>query len=495
MLNLFRFIYYNILFVYKNIRSNIFVNRNDLCDRSKFVLIVSPWHFSATPFYFLKLGAFLNSRKNKVTYIFDDIEYDLSYKINCFILKISLNLLRVNYYKLTDFPESTSSILDDYSGIFNDIVYENLVATFRGEVHNERTEIFRLNYLKKLSENYLKVIFLFEEYNDYSFVIPGGSLGTSGLLVRIADKFNVNYSTIDSGFQFISICNCGIASKNQFISDKSMSLLFAKSQNDFNLCLTEAKDLLENRKNPKYVFQFQATASIGKYEITESYFVLFLNIVWDGAAFVKDFRGFNYLNSIKSFVEYFLVNSIDKLVIRQHPDERKWWGKSNFVLNEFFSDFDSKYPNRLVFLTSIQEVNSYDLISSSKGVFVWSSTIGLESIMMKKQTMFLSINYVYNCPELKKFVFTQEEQLSRFLTNCDDFAITDNDLLFASNLFLITQKYSWFPTIFTPQTVDFLKWVTLDDTVLTEDYIVIKCLESLEVKNSLTDYYLENNII
>jgi hypothetical protein len=491
MLDLFRFLYYSFLFLIGNfsVRNKKCFTNSSIID-GKLVVLISPWNNSATPYFFIKLGSLLKYRGNNVVFVLDDIRFDFNYFLNVVVLKFVLSILNIEYFVISRFEDSKNLLdLSDYR-LFDDVIDENVLAKFKGDVNSDLSIEFKKQFSFQLFKSHLKIVRLLELYSDYHFVIPGGSFGTSGLLVRLGEKFNVSFVTIDSGFGLISICQGGIAAKNQFINSLTVSSLFNKYNN--GSCLNDALLHVKQRMSPTFELSLQSTSAKGVHDIGKDYFVLFLNIVWDSAAFVKNYNHQGYLESIRDFVFKFINNSNQILIIRQHPDERKWWGKSFFILEDFFSEFSEYFGSRLILYSSSYQVNSYDLVNSSKGVFLWSSTIGLESILLGKPTFYLSLNYVSRCDELSHFIYHDEGQLLNFINYTDNFKVTDRDKLYASLVFLITQKLSWHPTLFTPQTADFLKWVKFSTDYFQDNEMISDCLASVELKMSLTDYHIKN---
>ena len=493
MSNLFRFLYYSFLFLVNNLsirnKGSYIKSSNSV---NNLVILISPWNYSATPYYFVKLGSLLKYRGNNVVYILDDIRYDANYFSNYIVLKFVFMILKIDFFILSGFEDSKSLLDFNDHKLLHDAIDQNVLAKFKGDVVSNLSISFRKKFSFVLFKSNLKLVRLLELYKDYHFVIPGGSFGSSSLLVPLAEKFKVSYVTVDSGFELISICEGGIAAKNQFINKLTISSLLDKYKNDNASSIDDALTLVNQRMSPNFELKFQTIPAKEVHDIGKDYFVLFLNIVWDSASFTKNYKNQGYLDSIRDFVFKFIYNSNKVLIIRQHPDERKWWGKESFILDDLFSEFSDYFGSRLILYSSSIEVNSYDLVKSSKGIFLWSSTIGLESILLEKPTFFLSLNYVSTCNELSPFVYRDDDQLLNFIHKTDNFKISEVHKLYASLVFLITQKLSWYPTLFTPQSADFLKWIKLSPDYFNDNLMISDCLASIELKMSLTDFYLQN---
>jgi hypothetical protein len=483
LFNLFRFLKYTFLFLFFN-REN---NESSLSNKN-FIIVISPWNFSATPFFFIKLGNLLKEKNQKVIYLFDNIPYSISHRINIFILKFVFSFLKISYKNIYDSSKINNNILNanEYN-LFLNISYENYISTTRGYFNIKDFLKYKISF-----EYYSPIVIdsineIIIEYPNFNFIIPGGSFGSSSLFTLLMKKNNTNYFTIDSGFSIISNCFKGIASKNQNINEQNFTTYkkhFSEKE------IVYVSDLiLQNRKFNTNINldheKFQINKFTGK-EHFKDYFVLYLNTIWDSAAFVEGFLNLNYQESIKKVVEIFLKSCSNTLIIRIHPHERNWWGKSNFNYKNLLNEFHLHFGERLIFIEPENDINSYDLLIRSNGNIIWSSTIGLESIILKKPTIFISNSYITSINSIQSHLISNTEEIILFFTQSDKYVCNDLSNLDARLIYILTQKFTWLKTLFTPQAIDFLNWVKLQNNILLEDESVKMLLNSLINENNLT---------
>jgi hypothetical protein len=492
LLKIFRLLKYSFLFLFftKDYSLKKYIN-----SKNNFIVIISPWSFSATPYFFIKIGKLLNkNNNNNVTFIFDNIPYNYWYKLNITILKFFINWFKIPYENLYNhkFSKITLNTATECE-ILEELAYENYISTTRGEFNQENFKLFKKSFLKQSSSVFNHLEEIISKNKESVFILGGGSYGTSGLFVFKLNKLNANYFTIDSGFGIISCCYKGIASKQQNINE--IEILNYKKFIKAEDAIKYSEELIDNRKYNKnislYHEQFQLNNFVGTSKFN-NYFVFYLNTIWDSAAFIHGTLNKDYLSSIEIVVDNFLNNSKDNLIIRIHPHERNWWGKSNFDYKKYLFKFEKYYNRRLFFIQSNDEVNSYDLLLNSKGSIIWSSTIGLESIILNLPTIFIAKSYITNINSIGNHLTNNINDLNNFFINPKYYKPNTATNLDSRFVYTITQNYTWLKSPFTPQSRDFLKWIKLKESDLDTDKSVKLIISALENNNQLTYEILQD---
>jgi hypothetical protein len=492
LLNIFRFIKYSLYFYFYNNDLKITNNLNPI---HKFIIIVSPWNFSATPYFFIKLGALLNKNNNHVIFVLDNVPYNYIFKINLYILEKTLTLLRIPYQNIYNDKTYNPSHVDfEESKLYYDIAYENYMSLFRGHFNYTRFINFKNSYEKILPSVNKTLSNLISKNNDFSFIFGGGSFGTTGLFVKKLRECNANFFTIDSGFGIISCCHNGISARRENLNYS----YFEKFSNQFstNKIIEISDKIIQNRKNNTFNLTeydaFQTTNYEGKSNF-ENYFVIYLNTIWDNAVFVEGTLKKDYLSSILLVIEFFLNNTQDNILVRIHPHERNWWGKSEFDYKSFFESVSIHFNKRLFIIEPTKKINSYDLLLNSKGSIVWSSTIGLESIFLGIPTIFIAKSYITNLKSIDKHLIKDLDQLNSFLNYPSAYLFSEKSNLDSRLLFILAQKYSDFASFFTPQSIDFLKWIKLSDEELFKDETLNLLFSSFYHNTQLTYEYFKKH--
>jgi hypothetical protein len=117
----------------------------------------------------------------------------------------------------------------------------------------------------------------------------------------------------------------------------------------------------------------------------------------------------NQLLAVKNLIDFFEKNPSLNLVIRVHPnqknksrrDKKNWKSLKSKAKNIYIYNFDS-------------EVNSYDLLEQSIGVFTYGSTVGVEAAYLRKPAALMSHSrwdeiiphrYLKNFSELTEWIY------------------------------------------------------------------------------------------
>jgi hypothetical protein len=117
----------------------------------------------------------------------------------------------------------------------------------------------------------------------------------------------------------------------------------------------------------------------------EDYVSLFTNMNFDTYVLGRDVIFESMTDWLVSTIVYFRkVRPSVKLVVRAHPGELKFVTPSmDFVRNAV----NPVLHDGVVFVDSDSSIDSYDIMENSFAVLVYSSTVGVESIMMNKLTI------------------------------------------------------------------------------------------------------------
>lgn len=107
---------------------------------------------------------------------------------------------------------------------------------------------------------------------------------------------------------------------------------------------------------------------------------VFTNVIFDTTQMYANIlfeNMFDWLDGLKKVIQN---NPRTLFVLRAHPDEARPGKSSQESVSNWFENLAPKLPN-LSFIPPQQQINSYDLVRSSKFVLTYNSTIGLESIL------------------------------------------------------------------------------------------------------------------
>jgi hypothetical protein len=113
--------------------------------------------------------------------------------------------------------------------------------------------------------------------------------------------------------------------------------------------------------------------------------VLFTNLVWDSAVIRQDIAFTSIVDWIVAAVEEFRKRPQDELIIRIHPAETKLSGRESreemeVALRERLLDI----PSNVTIIPSVDPTSSYQLMQDADFGLVYTSTTGLEMVLMGK---------------------------------------------------------------------------------------------------------------
>lgn len=150
-------------------------------------------------------------------------------------------------------------------------------------------------------------------------------------------------------------------------------------------------DLLEKRKEFFLYKEDKDTLDLSaevNFENYDSVVTLFTNVLWDATVVGKNSIFSDIIEWVYETVSFFEQYSNTLLVVRVHPAEAEIFGmKSKEKVIPELKQIRSEYKTNIRFLDATDKYNSYELIKKSNLVLVYSSNIGLESLLMNKQVI------------------------------------------------------------------------------------------------------------
>jgi hypothetical protein len=474
-----------LIFVISFLRFNFFLKKINISNDeiknkhiNTYVIIVSPWSLTSTPWFAITLGLLLHKRNHKIQFLIDDLQYE-----NTIDHKLQINLIRISFFsirklglkieKLSDYVIKLK-INDNEKLSIKKLAFANAVHKNKGEENTQYFHSLTSKNEKLLCSNFPFIKSFIEDNFKETYIFAGGIYANSGLFEFLLKNHNRKYFTFDSGFEVLLSTYKGIAAQFSDIPT-SLDLLLSENNDEINSAIKSAFQEFEMRKNGtnKLNSQYQS------FELSENFdevgMLIPLNSPWDSAALniTSLFTGYN--EWLIETIECILKNSNYNITIRQHPDERFWWGRTktdfNKLINNRFSD------KRIQFVSCYDKVNTYSLLMKSKAVICYSSTFGIEASMAGKKVCVCS-NVYYSTLGFT-YKPTNIETIKYYLRNIDSNNIS-MDTKKASLTYYLGQQCNWLFTPFTPMTSDLNKWLKMGFENISQDVNVNIYLKSLE---------------
>ena len=444
---------------------------------NEYVFILFPWLLTTTPWFGIVIGLML-FKKNNVLYIIDDciFENETDHKLQVKLIESSLKFLKKNgvkFEKLSRFS-SQNSINQDELVAIKKLAFSNAIHKNRGEDDSTFFKELVESNQKKYLTNFSTVKSCVNYYSDKNFVFPGGIYADSGLFQYLLKINNFSFFTYDAGIGLLLATYKGIAAQ---LADIPLSFELINGNNEeLNFAVLSAQQELEKRKNGTNKLNSQYQSFEDSLHFDEVGILIPLNSPWDAAALNIGTVFKSYNDWLFETVRLILDNSEYMVTIRQHPDERHWWGRSS---TDFKTLIAEKFGNneRIQFITCNDKVNTYALLEKAEAVICYSSTFGIESVILNKRVCICSSVY-YSKLEFAYIPKTKEDVVF-FITNIHTDKITA-DINKASVAYYLGQQCNWTFTNFTPTIPDFNKWRKSDINTLSKESTVQTYLESLE---------------
>nr|WP_171046984.1 hypothetical protein [Pedobacter ureilyticus] len=446
-----------------------------------FIIFIEPWKINPLPMYAITLAMLLKIRGLKVSFLISEAKFDTDHFIQLFGIKFLLNFLK-NYiptYTLKDFhANSERQIKSTDHQSFKQLAFANAVHLMRGE--NDSLE-FKKNVERNYKiyiENFSSIISFMDLNKDACYIIPGGIFGITGLLLDYAKKINTKYYTYDSGFGVLLTSVNGVAAH---CKDIPISLDLILKQNDptgINFAIEQAKIELDKRLNGNDISKTQIQSYAESLNFNQVGVLIPLNSPWDSATLRIDYLFESYRDWLLQTVDLVLKNSYFNVTIRQHPDERHWYGKSNLdfgvILKEIYGD-----NSRIQYIACTDKVNTYALLDKAKFVICFSSTFGIEASLRNKKVIVCSDVYYSELDFVTKP--KNKIELARIISEFDTYeGLNSEQEKHAMLCYYLGQKCNWLYSIFTPTANDFDRWTKKDLKELLEDNSVEILLDSVE---------------
>lgn len=461
--------------------------------KNEFIILIHPWNLNTTPWFSITLGIILSQQNNKVEFLIDDLPWNNYSNFNYGLIEIALLSIKkyYKYNKISNFKQHQikSNLSEE---VIESFAFANAVHYHRGEVNTAQFFALKLKFEKFIKNNEQFILETIKVNASKTFILPGGIYQNTIIFNELLKKENIKFFTFDSGFGLILFAKDGIAAQMRDI-EYSFDLLKNTDSEELDYIKLKAYEEFNLRVNGNNLLNSQYVSYNESIQIDNVGFLIPLNSPWDAAALNINTLFDSYNQWLIKTIRLIIENCNDNITIRQHPDERHWWGKTNtnfeeLILNEFGEN------KRIIFISCIDKINTYYLLDRCKAVICYSSTIGVESIIKGKATAVCSdvyygkLNFVYkplNIHSLVSFIKNPNDTL----INCSK----DNALI----TYYLGQKCNWLKTNFTPMFSDFSKWVNEDLFKIYNDKSVVLLIRSIEMELPLSyiihKYYYDEN--
>jgi len=421
------------------------------------LIVIQPWLLTPLPWYLIAVAfAFHFSGKN-VNIIWDDMNTDFSVRnLLCVLQQNSIRRIIkiiphfIKCMRLSDYSDIEVSLPPSFR--IDHLVRKNKIIHYRGEVYSKGEEDFA-NTVEKKIKNTARHIQSFLNNNRPSYIIVGGGgYGASGIWLELARPMNIRVATIDAGFSILLISTDGIAANLEDI-ERAFKLL---PEEDSPWIIAEAQQELQKRVHGEDQFTSQIAqpgGDVGKFGV-----LLPLNQSYDLSALERHNVFGSQTEWLLETIDWVLKNSSENVVVRRHPIERFPQFRSNDDYQKSIMERFGK-NDRIFFVDSGADINTYDLIEKAKVVVPYVSTVGIEAAALGKivvtegRSCYANLGFVWYAQNREEYFDYLDRALKGVLK------VSEKQREDAWRCYYLSQCCNFYQTVFTPMPTDFDKWV------------------------------------
>jgi hypothetical protein len=356
-------------------------------------IVVMPWFATPAPWYSIAVGLGLARRGLPVTFVWHDLPtpdpFNTLEEQNDEIGRI-LHSLRPRFpvVRVSEIPISGSSvteIADD--ALLEDLTRQHLTWSTRAAVELNPHDMALAPALRaQLSAAFPSVRAVIQNGDFRYLVTCGGVLSASGLYLAAARESGVRAATLDAGLGWVVVGTEGVAAQQTDLA-RAFSMLWSELDGDVNGVIDEARAEFERRRSATDATSYQKSRARGSTRDEGASDILIpLSVMFDTAALGRNHLFEDSKAWLVETVGMLLQHTHDRIIIRQHPSERRAGERSRFdaaaVLTDAFGHVD-----QVEFVPAEDPVNSYDLLAEARLVIPFVSTIGIEAAALGKPTI------------------------------------------------------------------------------------------------------------
>ncbi|MFV0348814.1 MAG: hypothetical protein ACK5JO_09525 [Halodesulfovibrio sp.] len=353
------------------------------CSRGEEIAIyISTWVNTPVPWYSIVLGMLLYRRGYAVHFVWDDLPDSFQPADERQMLEIAEALMLLSrrglrFYRVSEMPRVAPDAADLEEVLR--LASLNAVWWHKTPVPEPGLHTRRYDCLKILLEGLPQILGYFSSASPHSFLLPGGIVANSGFFLHACKRNNVRVTTYDSGVSSISTGIDSVAAHLDDIPHVMFQLLEDKDVMAYARKVGEVE--LQKRFDgvDKYLFQpVRRSTDSGK-----QYDVLFpLNIENDSSALGKHVLFEDSLAWLEETVDFILAETQASVVVRQHPYEKRIPWRNDALVHRLVKRYAGS--DRVTIFDCNASVNTYDLITASRVVLPFVSSIAVEAAIMGK---------------------------------------------------------------------------------------------------------------
>lgn len=230
----------------------------------------------------------------------------------------------------------------------------------------------------------LKVIKAYFKKHSYDVIcLLTGLHRHRNLYTYICQNKGIRVSTYDSEVTNVTLyCASGLASHADDINKVVKENWFTEDEK--RKIVKMAKENFKQRRMATYdrkLYSYQPI--LDQKEITKPYDIIVpLNVLWDAAALARDRIFGSYTEWLQETIDYIMENTDATIMIREHPAQVYLKEYNHEDINKILKI--DNYNERVYICRAEEKINTYQYIEQAKLVLPYTSTLGVEAILLNK---------------------------------------------------------------------------------------------------------------
>ncbi|MDR3400917.1 MAG: hypothetical protein P4L99_00335 [Chthoniobacter sp.] len=431
---------------------------------TKAALLVAPWVMTPVPWYAVALACLYRARGRRPTLVFDDLPPPNPAERSMQITEIAgvLADCGLEVRRLSELPEAT--LHDGDAAELSNLARMNATAYLR---RSGVTEVGAGQFfLEALTSRLKRFHTLAAEQAWDHFCIPGGLYGSSGAMRLAGQRAGFRVASYDSGPGSMTLGTDWIAGHCRDVAkigDPRYADYIAAHR---DRALELAREEFELRRTARDRYGYATTAYQANPANNACDVLVPMNVFDDAAGLGRSRFFADGAEWINETVDFLMRSTDARVTVREHPGARRL-GRQDLIGPGLRERYGSE--PRFSFISCHDPVSTYALLESARVVLPLASTVGVEAAALGKRVVIESDVYYaglgfVECAESREDYFVRIQRALDTPGPLDDAARETAWLAY-----FFGQVSSFVDCEFTPQPVDFKRWVRRDFSELAAD--------------------------
>ncbi len=454
-------------------------------DSHPILVLITPWFQSAVPFLSAEIGWALRLGGQRVDYIWDaaDVLFNVEKSSDRnSVEQIIPHLAKVS--KVHHLPENGEDVSEEWISSVEEIVRENLVRKHGGEMAADR----HLSSVSDLSDKVFwhlgKILALLKSQSPVFVLIPGGVYGLSAIYILACKILQIEFSTYDSGAGLLIVSHDSVGAHLEGVTQAFKEIEGRINEVEYANLEQFACERIALRRVGGDVFHLQPSGRMDN--IGDLFDIIVpLNYRSDTAALQRSKLFVDVRSWLSALLHWVTLQENVRILIRQHPCEKLPQFRGSDEWEQFLLPFKAGLNERLRFVSSEDNVNTYDLLESAKVVLPYTSRIGIEAAFLGIPVVGCARCYYQNLG------FTwQPENVSDYFEHIlkavnGELLVSKEAKRRAALTYFLAEECSFVATNFTPFPIDFDQWIKVSSPMLFAQGFNSMFIQALKSRKSL----------